>query len=330
MSTPISSNPELTSILFRGNDIDGWMSAYFVACACNSKSHPNSVRLYPCSPHKLHSWPTPSKLYGTNIIMTSVTPPFDVYMSYVPVAKSIHIFEHHRDVQKMKNICQNIHHDENSSSTLIAFKYFMPHRSIPDWVGLVDRLTHWSNLSEDDLAIREILHPISCLALNDSIEKAIYETISFLRKYSEFYNRRELIIDGLDKLHSKYFQLKNIINRGYVLCLNSESLATWNLPENWIGKKVFVVNTSGIIIDTSSAAHLIFGTKQEVDIFVNYRIYTRYVPSINDVRSEFVYSIRARRDAGIDLTQKSVFAGNSLSAGAKYFAGTDIELPFIE
>jgi hypothetical protein len=83
----------------------------------------------------------------------------------------------------------------------------------------------------------------------------------------------------------------------------------WSLPDTWLGLKVFILNGTGVTVDSTEAAQAIFNLYPEVSVFISYRH-----KSYREARS-IVYSVRARDESPIDLTAGGVFAGHPRAAG---------------
>ena len=59
------------TILFHGNCIDGWFSAY-IACSALTPQASN-IKMYPISPSQTNTWPTAAEMAGTHILLVDVS-----------------------------------------------------------------------------------------------------------------------------------------------------------------------------------------------------------------------------------------------------------------
>ena len=313
------------SIIFRGNDIDGWMAAYLIT---HMQTPSTPIKYYPVNPTKNESWPSPSVIQNTILYILSSTPQDATILDgYNPIA--LFHFDHHATARDILHGRPGTFFNESLCSTGQIFCYFYPNFPIPNWIGLVDRLARWQAPTLEDKALREILHPIACLAVRNRIDLAREHTRDFLVRYNDSENYPILVRQGMGLLAMKDGTLTAILRRGEIFTLTSDEIDSWNLPGSWEGRQVFLLNNTGIAIDSTLASSNVFDENPTVDIFVNYRVFETANPLTGLPGMEYVFNARARNGAGIDLTERGVFAGHSCSAGGHYFSGQERQVPFV-
>lgn len=320
------------SIIFHGNDIDGWMSAYLITKGIQVQSQFQSqaiFRYYPVSPMKQSAWPSPETIANTYTYIASVAPTQQRLTEYEAVALNIIVVDHHASSAALLSSCKHAVFNTGLCSTALLYSMFFPYLPVPTWVGLVDRLARWQSPTLDDKALREVLHPIACLPLNDSVEVAFEQTDNFLAKLANSGDTVNLIRQGIEILSVKDDTLRNVLRFGQIINLTDENVQTWRLPRSWLGRDVFVLNNTGIIIDSTMASAIVFDENPGVTIFINYRSREIVHPHTGIPVTEYSYSARGRNGSGIDLTEGGVFAGHRCAAGARYLSGENHEIPFI-
>jgi len=304
-ATAPAAHYPILNIIFRGNDIDGWMSAYLLAKMCPDFS----IKFFPACPQKPAEWPTREEL-GDNI-------------TYVLAMRAAPDYDRTPVFMEIPNT--------TFSATYQVYYMFFPHFSPPEWVSLVNRITNWSKPTIEDKALREVLHPIACMPLNNSVSEAISRTDRFISNSFLPEKRQELIGKGKDILAMKDEMLGNVFTRGRILTLDDSQVRAWNLPESWLGRTVFLLNNTGIVIDSSLASSKVFSENPGVDIFINYRAFETVNPQSGNISVEYVFNARARNtaDTGINLTENGIFTGHPCSAGARYKSSLECVVPFI-
>jgi hypothetical protein len=105
--------------------------------------------------------------------------------------------------------------------------------------------------------------------------------------------------------------------------------AKWNLPKTWIGKTIFVANTSknfigSAVMDTTAISQHVFDLNPGTTIFVNYHVVTwRYK---DKPFCKYVYHARAR---GVDLTECAALDGHASAAGGQFQPPKPMDCPFV-
>lgn len=329
MTSVIQPYPLNLNIIFHGNDIDGWMAAYIISVVKGPTA--TSINFFPVSPTKQTSWPSPYLIQNSITYIVSTVPTLELLTEYDKATHTLFVIDHHASSKEtLHNF--NSHakvHKTSQCSTELVYKLFFPSLPVPEWISLVDRLARWQTPSLEDKALREILHPIACMVLNNSIETVLEKTHKFLGNFANILEKNELVRYGLSILSIKDETLANILKKGQVFEITNMNVSTWNLPTHWTGKNVFVLNNTGIVIDSTLASSKIFDENTDVDIFLNYRTREVVHPRTGLPVTEYSYSVRARNTSDINLIENGVFAGHACAAGAKYYSGQGRELPFI-
>lgn len=312
-------------ILFRGNTIDGWLSAY--SCYVLNSTFKGQTELIPVNPKDEKSWPTEEQLSGNWISCQAVTPPQTI----------IHLFTKSDMVYINDPLhSQQLNNNINSKNMIyigqgpIALSYYKGQMYSVDFISMILRIEFWNSPSREDLAVREILHDIACLPQKyNATFAAIKQTEEFLENYySSLESRHSIIEIGLEKLSQKEKIIENIMSKGYIYTLDKTNIKTWNLPESWLGYNVFILNNTAYTIDTSATANHVFNTNQNISIFINYK-------TSQDVMGLTMYQFyaRSRNNSNIDLTSNNLFKGLPNAAGGIYKTvsedNSEREPPFI-
>lgn len=324
-NTPLSFN-----ILYHGNCIDGWFSAYIVYSAIKLQHHNASIMMYPISPNLQHTWPPLHKLRASHVILTDVSLPFHVRNTWLQNhVLSVKCIDHHStalDHWKGKEAANAII-DTQMCAALIAWKHFYPTLPVPLWLLQIDRIDRWDNPTYQDRCIREILNTIAHLPVQGKLDEALTLTELFFRHYDEPSLCDSLYAQGAAYLTAKDNNLIAILQRGNIIHITEQHCADWALPPLWLGKNVFVIDTTNITLDSTEAAYLTFHNIPTADVFINYRFKNIINHPENTHKNIVIYSARAR-SSSFDLTANNVFFGHPTSAGASRVI-TEQTCPFI-
>jgi len=315
------------TILFHGNCIDGWFSAYIAHTAL--KMYAN-IEMYPISPSQQSTWPTAAKMAGSIVLLLDVS-----------VAKV------HRDAwlaAGVKNILCIDHHasaiehwpagscpiDTTSCAAVQTWRYFTSAATpVPLWLAHIDRVDRWDNPTYEDRCVREVLNVIAHKPVQKKLDEAFAMTEVFLMNMSTPLGIMSIIAQGKQILDQKDAALLQILSRGSIHLITQEHITAWKLPAHWIGATVFIIDNTHISLDTTEAAHIVFLHYPQVTAFVNYRKKIMYGRGPMAVEKEmFIYSARSR---GFDLTggDSSILKGHPTSAGASLIKGEAACLPFV-
>jgi hypothetical protein len=312
------------TILFHGNCIDGWMSAYIANMAL--KDHA-AVKMFPISPSFRNTWPKRDVLSGTHILLLDVSVPKDVQDEWFAAgALAVNCIDHHES-----SICHwpadACPINTESCAAIQTWQAFYPEAEIPFWLLHIDRIDRWVDPSYEDRCVREVLNLIAHLPVDKKIDEAIAMTDNFIFNMSNEVGIITTLATGKEILDRKDAELMGVLGYGAMLPITADHIAWWNLPESWLGATVFVIDNTNHMFDSTEAAHLVFTHYPDVAAFVNYR--KKKVVGRADRREKeyYVYSARSR---GLDLTcAPSVFRGHKTSAGASLLVGESPVLPFV-
>lgn len=311
----------LLNVLYHGNCIDGWFSAYVIYDALKDKYE--DVNFIPISPNQPRTWPSMEIILNTDVILTDVSVPADQLKEWESVAKSVFCIDHHEttkatlgDLPKDKAI-----HDLEACATLIAWRHYHPEEPIPNWVMQVNRIDMWTDVTDDDRAIREILNPLA-----HQCAGYFSKTEIFIKDYDtpEYY--KEILRLGHEELARKDEGLEILLKKGKVIKITKENCEKWGLPEEgWLDRKGFVIDTTGIVLDSTEAGYIALKNYPDADFFCNFRA-KKFLSNTKKQETAYVYSARAR--PGMDLTAGGVFAGHKTSAGANRVV-SQASIPFM-
>ena len=317
----------LLHIVFHGNCIDGWLSAYIAhtgyhslaASAGISYSNVKGVQLWPISPNQEWTW-SKIPIRGCHVLLLDVSLPEKSLAAWERVALSVYCVDHHVSsvsTWERRPLAATLRTDR--CATWLTWELVYPELPVPDWVALVDRIDRWADVTEEDRALRELLYPIALLPVKGQFEEAIVATRQFIQLHA-FPSFRSLQIEkGKGALARKVDDFKTILEKQPVCMLTVEEAhcALWGLPSTWEGHTVFIVDGTGVAVDSTDASASIFDMYPEVSVFVTYR--HKFYTNRWSGRKEHtvLYSVRANEKAGIDLTAGDVFAGHPCAAGGK-------------
>lgn len=320
----MASNKTFT-ILFHGNCIDGWFSAFIAHTYL--KQHGN-LQLFPIAPSQIHTWPQPQQTTGTHILLLDVSmAPHHREIFLQAGALSLECIDHHDS---------SIPHwspDSNPINTsccaaIQTWKHYYPQQEIPFWLSAIDRIDRWDNPTYEDRCLREILYSIAKLPVQKKMDLAFTQTEQFMLSLSQPELFGQYMIRGKEILEQKDNDLiQYLVSKGTFLTLLEEHVHYWNLPFHWVGVNIFLLDNTERIIDSTEASHLIFLNFPAVQVFINYRNKSFTTPPPNPVlKNMVVYSARSRN---FDITSGTIFKGHPTSAGATLYFGETPNFPFI-
>jgi hypothetical protein len=316
--------PTTLHIVFHGNCIDGWLAAYLAQIGYRMMSVSAGfpymtvadVRMWAISPSQEWTWAMiPVK--GCHVLLLDVSLPEHSLRAWEASALSVYCVDHHvtsLPAWTGRGGPSLIRTDR--CATWLTWELVYPEIPPPEWVEMVDRIDRWCDVTEEDRAVRELLYPIAQMAVKGQISEAIMATQHFTFLYG-FPSFREIQVgQGKEALAAKEAAFKVTLASQPTCILEVEAAhcAAWALPASWMGQKVFIINSTGRMMDSTDAGATIFELYPEVNIFLNYR-YKHYVNRKGIAEDSVIYSVRAREGAGVDLTAGAVFAGHPCAAG---------------
>jgi hypothetical protein len=320
--------PADTTILFHGNCIDGWFSAYFAYTALTIQGA--SIQMFPIAPSQRNTWPDPCEMENTTIWLLDVSVAEEYRATWLKEgALAVKCIDHHATA---KAHWPDATIDTAACAAVQAHREFFPHLAIPEWLHSIDRVDRWENVTYEDRCLREFFSGIAHLPVEKRINEAILATNHFLESVARdpaaiavYQAQGEVILKEKDA-----YLYRILATQGKVIQLTPAHLEEWRLPLEWLDKTLLLMDTTAITLDTTEAAHLAFMDDPQIEVFINYRKKTFYdVPkgARPDQRHEMiVYSARSRT---LDLTQSSIFEGHPTAAGASLIISKAPHFPFL-
>jgi hypothetical protein len=310
------------TILFHGNCIDGWFSAFI---AHSVLSNIGTVEMYPISPSATHTWPDVSKMKGTNVLLLDVSVAESHRTKWLAEGVlSVSCIDHHASAIEHwpTGVCPI---DTRSCAALQTWCRFYPGIPIPPWLHHIDRVDRWDNPTYEDRCIREVLNVIAHKPVQKKMSEAFELTKKFFLDVSTAEGYAAVVAQGKTILDQKDLALLAILSRGGSFHLITQQyIDGWKLPLSWMGLTVFIIDNTNITLDTTEAAHLVFTHYPACNVFINYR--KKLVMSPGFEKETVLYSARSR---GFNLTEGTVLKGHPSAAGASLTKKVGEVLPFL-
>jgi hypothetical protein len=313
-----------TTILFHGNCIDGWFSAYIAHTYLKTQSN---VNMFPISPSQQNTWPKITEMIGSNILLLDVSVAENHRKAWIAAgALSVNCIDHHASaVEHWPTDCNPI--DTTSCAALQTWKHFYPALEVPFWLHHIDRIDRWDNPTYEDRCVREVLNEIAHKPVQKKMSEAFALTEMFLMNMNNPVGVMMVLSQGKQILDKKDAALMTVLNSGSFHTFTQEYITGWNLPQTWLGATVFIIDNTHITLDTTEAAHIVFQHYPNVNVFINYRKKTLYGKGTEpQEKTMYVYSARSR---GFNLTDGTIFKGHPTAAGASLIKGEAPMLPFL-
>ena len=318
-----------TTILFHGNCIDGWFAAYFAYCRLNQYG---GIQMFPIAPSQPNTWPAAEVMEGTDVWLLDVSVPAYVREEWTEArVRSIQCIDHHASAieQWPADACPI--HTEHCAA-LQTHQYFYPGMPIPAWLHSIDRVDRWVDVTYEDRCLREFLHELARLPVQRRLAEAIQRTNQFVYNMFNQPDARDLYMKvGSETLYHKDEHIRGLIeSKGHIVTMEEKHVESWRLPSTWLGRKVFLMNTTDVALDTTETSHLVFMKHTDVSVFINYRTKVFYTKvHQGTMKSMVVYSARSAVAHGINLTEGTIFNGHPTSAGASLVRGEAVHFPFL-
>lgn len=322
------SSTAATNIIFQGNSIDGWMSAYLTGLVCSA----DLVYFYPIDARAPATWPAAEKLAPGAVIFADCCPTgldgkFDseYLVDLRRQQHTVSIFDNN-PVAAVLIGCEGftVRHIPHMSTTMLIWKHFCSEEAAPAWVKQVNRIENWT-MDVNDMLVREVLLEICRLPVAGRIQEAMAATDNYLMAFEDDSRAAALLADGLAKMDAKTASYAPIIERTVSVKLTRALCEKWQLPYMWTGSTILYVDTTADPAPDSSelaacALHIKGG-----DAFINFRR-RRGAGG----KWQYVYSARRAPTSDIDLVAPgSPFKGFPKSAGGCVVAGKGAVIPFI-
>ena len=313
------------NILFHGNCIDGWFSAYLANGALHQTANV-VAHLHPISPIQSNHWPSALSMKGTHILLLDVSVELIHREAWLAAGVlSIECIDHHSaSLEQWPNGTIKI----DQCAALQTFQRFFPDRTAPFWLHVVDRIDRWDNPTQNDRCLREIFSIIAHKPVAEkSCVSALSDTDALIEHLKDEATVMVYVQRGQEILHQKDEAILQILCKwGKLFQIGQRQITDWALPVTWLGINVFIIDNSAAVMDSTEAAHLVFQHYSGVDVFINYRKKPLY--KSGKKTTVFVYSARARANT-LDITNGTIFNGHPTSAGASLVLGEAPLIPFI-
>ena len=309
-------NQDNYTFLFHGNCIDGWFSAYIAHTAIQG-----CINMYPISPSDINTWPSIHRMSGTHVLLLDVSVQKEYRDQWLKGGVlSVECIDHH--ATSIEHWPENCPINTESCAALQTWQRFYPTLEIPFWLHHIDRVDRWENPTYEDRCIREVLNAISHKPVQKKIEEAFTMTEQFLQTIGNPIGLSSIIEKGKAILQAKDAELLKILQNGAIHPFTYDYIEGWKLPQTWLNLNVFIIDNTGITLDTTEAAHLTFEEFPNVDVFINYRKKYNKWPKMHS----YIYSARSRN---FDITLGTILKGHPNSAGASLTKGDIPILPFL-
>jgi hypothetical protein len=310
-------------VLFHGNCIDGWFSAFI---AHSYLKNNNQVKMFPISPCQQNTWPSINEMKGSHVFLLDVSVDKFHRKNWIKNGiLSIECIDHHDS---------SIHHwvDEKVINTsacaaLQTFSFFFPEKAIPNWLHTIDRIDRWDNPTYEDRCLREVLNIIAHKPVQKQMNEAFKMTEKFITDMENPEAVSSYYYEGKQMLDQKDAETVSFLQKGSFYVLTQEHVNSWKLPPSWLGKNVFIIDNTNTSIDSTEAGHLLFEANPHLHAFINYRKKSFYTKGSMPVQKTIiVYSARSQ---GFNVTDGTIFKGHPTSAGATLTVGESLHFPFI-
>jgi len=319
----MSSSKNFT-ILYHGNCIDGWFSAYI---ANSSLKNQGIVNMFPISPSQPNTWPKTTEMAGTHILLLDVSVAETHRTTWlIGGALSVNCIDHHASaVEHWPAGASPI--NTTSCAALQTWQHFYPGVDTPFWLHHIDRIDRWDNPTYEDRCIREVLNEIAHKPVQKKQAEAFALTDLFLANMTTPLSIMMTIAQGKQILDKKDAKLLTILNKGTFHTFTQDYVTGWALPQSWLGANVFIIDNTYITLDTTEAAHIVFQHYSHINVFINYRKKIEYGRGPGAVEKiMYVYSARSRE---FNITDGTILKGHPTAAGASLIKGEAPMLPFL-
>jgi hypothetical protein len=320
-------NANRFTIVFHGNCIDGWMSAYIAYSALIQGGA--EIKMFPISPSQKSTWPSDeTDVSGAIVLLLDVSVPYYARQTWMKAgARGVQIIDHHASAVSQWP-AKNNPIDTSRCAAYQTWQRFYPTLAIPAWLEHVDRIDRWDNPTYEDRCVREVLQVIAHKPVKNKYDEAFHLTQMFLTQIENETGAANILAEGKSILEKKDAALLELLNHGGFHEFTQEYITNWNMPAHWLGANVYIIDTTNVALDTTEAAHLVFESYPMIQVFVNYRK-KKIGSAIKGTapRDLYVFSARSR---GFDLTSgNSILKGHPTSAGASLFKDEAPVLPFV-
>ena len=311
-STATATAPTKYSLVYRGNAIDGWISAFIAYTAVKGQGQ-GSVQFYAIPSGREVTSKQVASWAGSHVLFLDLSFSAESEKKILEgSALSVETIDYRT---KEATMC----------SARLAWHKWYAHLAVPFWLSAVDRISRWDQPTFEDRCMREVLANVAHMPPKDALT-ATDALMTWMTQplCTEF---QSLMTQGHAKLEKKDEQLMATLGQlGTVYDIREEDTVTWGLTPEWAGLRVFLLENSDLVIDTNEAAFIVFGHFADVSAFINYRKKVRRDPKTGTLSLAYLYSARSH---GFDLTTGDFFKGQKQSAGAQHLIHLQEAVPFV-
>ncbi len=283
-------------------------------------------------PSQPATWPSAESMAGTHILLLDVSVPEEYRTAWMAAgACGIHCIDHHetsKDHWKGTSCCPI---DTQHCAAMQTYHFFYEDAEIPSWLEAIDRIDRWDHPTFEDRCFREYMMGMAKMPVQGRLMEALVAFQKFIEISEEFGAVQQIIEAGRASLAKKDGELFQVLAmRGVIIDLDARHLQAWGLGENWMGVRLFLLNNSDFVVDTTEAAHLVFEHHpMKPNVFVNYRRSSWFDRETKQKKEKVIYYGRSHIDRGINLTEGSILKGHPTAAGNTVFLDEPRCYPFL-
>jgi hypothetical protein len=299
------------SLLYRGNSVNGWLSAFVSSTALRSQGL--DVAFYPLCGHRVMTKKEVEAWKGTSVLL------LDLDLEQEEKNKETLL---EGGVLSVEAITAS---PSGETSTLVeVWRRWYGEAEKPFWLTSMDRIIRWSCPTWEDRCLREVFLPLAHMRPLDALRATeAFMTWTVTPMEPEF---QGIMTQAQARLMEKGYHLSNFLRgHGVVHVIQEDDAKAWGLTPEWVGLRAFLLDNTDTVLDTNEAAHLVFVGFPDVALFVNYRKKARKSVS-GEYGMAYLYSARSK---AFDLTTGGFFHGRAGSAGAQVPVGKDGRMPFV-
>jgi len=327
-SNSLPTPKPILDIITHGNCADGWGAAFLFY---KTYRWDHEVRVHPVAPSNEATWPSVEAVRGHKLLFVDVTCGARM-ADYAAAAASVRIVDHHPAAKAHLGLAGDAGcFAEDCCATRLAWTLTYPGFPEPAWVTYINQIDMWQDVTEQTLAFREMVTPIARLAVTNSPAEALMAMEELVQRMEDPEEECAIYLEGIELYRDKIAALEALL----AVCpqfhgtIDEPLQVKWNLPKAWIGKTIFVANTSKnfigtAIMDTTVLSQHVFDLNPGTTIFVNYHVVTWNYKG--KPFCKYVYHARAK---GVDLTECAALDGHASAAGGQFQPPKPMDCPFV-
>ena len=299
------------SIVYRGNAIDGWISAFITRTALRSQGE---VSLFPICANQSVNAKQLASWKGTHVLLLDLSFPLEERQKMMDAGiLSVECRDHH-ETSLSHWPAESGAIDTSICTSVAVWNHWYPQEEKPFWLYSIDRISRWDHPTLEDRALREVLMVLSRLPPHDAIPPT--EALMAWASQPQCPEFTSLMMQGYAQLTQKDQHLLQILQQaGRYHEIQEKDVVAWGLSADWVGLRCFILDNTDIVIDTNEAAFITFLHNPSIQIFINYRKKARRDPTTGKLGLHYLYSARSISN-DINLTRGGFFHGHSSSAGS--------------